>query len=244
MITLADLVASTLPPQRANDEDELFRALAAENQTAPCRMEGDYSVPVSGIQASEQMPPTPEMREMRNLADEVRQLQHRAELQATSTQTSRCLQDRTPIQCLVQACSKPASAESSRCFRSPAVPQAYLVGVVRPKAAKLPNTSVLESSVVRRKRLCRRGPSGTSQRRDQAKPVIHVEPERLQEAEQKCLALQQPVEIRSNPHRCKRQVESVVPQVLVVAVGQAQEFLLHSAEVEDYAQATESWMAR
>ena len=75
--------------------------------------------------------------------------------------------------------SKPASARPARPIRPPpelTLAEAHSVGLVSSKTARVPNASILQSSEVRRRRLCRRGPS-VPHRRDREEAAEHLQHE-------------------------------------------------------------------
>ena len=158
--TVADLVAAALVPP-CLDEDEIFSAVAPASQ--PVRV-----CPASRMQDDEfrsfPWTQTPEPRVLPSFArtpDKVADLERNSASQSTGARTNDGV-----------AGSKTPSTKSRRAV----CPQLALSdALLRPRTAQLPTASVLDSSVVRQKRLCRRGPDGTAQRFEKEKSHLHAQ---------------------------------------------------------------------
>lgn len=141
---------------------------------------------------------------------------------------------RSPARCRgVLPWQKPASARPIRPPPHLTLAEARSVGVVRSKTAKIPNASVLESSVVRQKRLCRRGPS-TPHRRDREEacsPALH-EARHQTEGDNTADGFPR--------HRKPFQTGPVKPATPEPRMPRSKKLQVES----DYTQATASWIAR
>lgn len=213
--TLADLVTAALAQPGVTDEVHLASSLDREPQrVCPESRVHDREATCSDDGGLAQSLRSPELRAHKQASD-------------TARSPARCRGVRQPWQ-------KPASARPIRLPPHLTLAEASSVGLVQSRTAKIPTASVLESSAVRQKRLCRRGPS-TPHRRDREEacsPALHEAKHERQAGESAADGFPR--------HRKPFQSGPVKPVTPEPRMPRSKKLQVES----DYTQATESWIAR
>ena len=235
--TLADLVTAALAQPGVTDEVHLASSLDREPQrVCPESRVHDREATCSDDGGLAQSLRSPELRAHKQASD-------------TARSPARCRGVRQPWQ-------KPASARPIRLPPHLTLAEASSVGLVQSRTAKIPTASVLESSAVRQKRLCRRGPS-TPHRRDREEacsPALHEAKHERQAGESAADGFPRhrkpfqsgpvkPVTPEPRMPRSKKlQVESATISEGFAALARGGVQCV--PDTQDYTQATESWIAR